>query len=228
MDIDAMVGAVEGLTDEQKSALRAKLEAEQANIERLETENRQAKASRDEARSKQKERADEIAKLQAQIDALEGKDLPEIEKLQREREKIASDLEKASAALEAEKQAHASALRTHEVDRVHGSINWNRDAINDGGSRVLIGNALAEVDLSDEAAVKAAVDAFTSSNKGLIAAEIKGGAGSRPSAPSAPAVVPGDSDLINTVRMGSLEEAQAAVDAATAATAAERTAAQTT
>ncbi len=173
MDIKTILAKIvngENLTDAEKEFVR-KFDF-QAQLDSA------AAGARKKADGEAKAAKDALAALQAEFDAFKAEHDPskgktEIDKLLKRIEKLETD--KKAAEDKTAKMERASKIRALAKDAGIVAAKGVDAATLD----LLVDNLMAEVDLDDADAVKAAFDGFKDKNAGLIAAETVGGAGQK-------------------------------------------------
>jgi len=184
MDVKAVLAKLkkgtqfEDLTDEERTAV-ASLDIDAITAEWTEkltnAVNRADRHKGDAADLKTK-----LDALQKQVDEAAAAGMSDTEKLQKQVELLSTQVEAAAQSLEAEKQSHAKTQREHGLDVIHRQMRFDDSVVNGTQQRQLLSAAMADVDLSNEVLVKAAVDEFRKASPGLILADGGGGgAGTR-------------------------------------------------
>lgn len=144
--------------------------------------------------AEKKELQDKLAALEADIETVKAKGLPEAEKAQAELTKANKRAEAAEAKLAQTTADFAKAKRTVALDKIAQGVKYI-DVVTPQAGRTLLEQALAGVEnMEDETTVAAALAAFKENNKTLIASESQGTGGGtgRPGAGASGGGVPND------------------------------------
>lgn len=174
-EVLAKVTEGKDLSDEEKTFLKEYKEVDvQGEV------NKRAKAIKDEAEAKAKGEIEkltgELTKLKEELESAKSGDLSEVEKIQKEVDKLKESIAEKDAQVEALNKEKTTLTREHKLDALFSDIKFIEGA-NTKGMRRIFGLDLAEVDLEDEDAVKAAVDKYREENKTVVSASGVGGAG---------------------------------------------------
>lgn len=163
-------GVIAALTADDGTADRlAALEA------RLEAESGKA-AGILEGKKKAQQKAEE---LQAKLEEIEGKDLGEVEKLQRELERRDSLVESLKAESEKIKGEWSAEKRSAQLSKIGSNLKW-LESVPEKIRELTIQNDFADIeDLGNEVLVKDRLSSLTESYAGLLASDAPSGAGSR-------------------------------------------------
>ena len=121
----------------------------------------------------------QVEDLQAKIDELEGKDLGEIEKLQRELERkdsLANKLAEEKAEIEKSWQTDK---RNASLGKIAGELKW-LDSVPPKTRDMIVSSEFGDVDdLGNEVVVKERLKTLSDTYSGLLASDAPSGAGSR-------------------------------------------------
>ena len=169
-DILAKIAKGETLTEEEKKF------AGEFNLQNLLDST--ASAARKKAEEATKAAKDALAKLQGDFDAFKEANDPD--KGKTELAKLTARLEKLEAAKKAAEDKATALERTARVRSLAKEAGVNpAKGVDSKTIDLLVDHLMAEVDLDDADAVKAAFDGFKTANAGLIAANTVGGAGAK-------------------------------------------------
>lgn len=149
-----------------------------SEIERLkgELESEQGKSAGIlDDKKKYKERAEKAEKKLLDI---EKEKLPADERHKQELEELRTQLESEKADREKDKAEFAKAQREARLADITGSVNWSSDTPHDT-AKLIISNALNDVDLSDSNKVNEVLTAVKETHKPFLAAAAPGGSGGR-------------------------------------------------
>jgi len=185
MDIKAAVMGLEGVEADAATKLVEALEAEMSKASK---ERDQAVHSRNEARAEQKALKDKVSELEGKVQEINDAGLSEQEKLTKEFEKLKADKEALAKTVAEKDAALERTTRDNAISQVHGSIKWNRDFIPAEDSLRGVNAALEGVDLTDKAAVDAAVKSYLEARPNYVLAEGASGAGTVKGGMAPPAV----------------------------------------
>ncbi len=165
-EIDAsIIDAINGL---DKSAeverLKGELEAEQGKS-----------AGILDGKKKYKEK---VEGLEKKLQDIEKEKLPENERHKQELAELRAMLDEEKAEREKEKVEFAHTQREARLIDITGSINWSPDTPHDT-AKLIVSNAMKEVDLSDSARVDEIVATVKETHKPFLTAAAPGGSGGR-------------------------------------------------
>ncbi len=169
-DILAKIAKGDALTDEEKKF------AGEFNLQTL--LDSAASSARKKAEAETKAAKDALAKAQADFDAYREANDPD--KGKTELARLNARLEKLEAARKAAEDKASALERTARIRTLAKEAGVNpAKGVDSKTIDLLVDHLMAEVDLDDADAVKAAFDGFKSANAGLIAANTVGGAGAK-------------------------------------------------
>ena len=188
MDAAAAIKAIGESEDAKKLIGADGLSALSKLVGDVDSLTARAKEADDKAGRILKEKKDvqeKLTELTSEVEALKASGLSDAEKLQQAHDKLSGELQAERDKNSALQLKFDQSQRTVAMDKLAGGVKFV-DSLGSTAGRILFGSAMAEVDLSDETAVNAAVTAFKENNKGIIAADSQGaGAGTKPSESSA-------------------------------------------
>ena len=174
--------------DGKLEALMARLEAAEAKAEAAEGKANGILADK----KKAQQRADE---LQAKLEEIEGKDLGEVEKLQRELERKDSRIDELTKKATEIEQNWQTDKRNGALSDLGSKFKW-LDSVPEKTRKLIIENEFSDVDdLGNEVLVNDRLKAVSESYAGLLASDAPSGAGSKAGQPTNPNAVSMDAVL---------------------------------
>ena len=218
MELLELLGGVEGLSDEHKKAV---VDALTPEVDKLEKQRNDGSQHSDRLKREKQEADERATTAEAELKTLKEQGMSGSEKLQSQIDDLTAQLTANQTALEAERVAGKASTRNTAIAKVHEGIKWDRKAIKGESSHILIREALRDVeDLSNEAEVKARMEAFAADHPALILAETGGGAGTQSTGAGGSGDVQAGADVqvdlsdsaLQTVMHGTMEDAQKIVD----------------
>ena len=165
MDDETKTEDTNDATAQRLTALEAKLEAEMGKSAGILEGKKKAQA--------------QAEALQAKIDALESKDLGEVETLKRDMERLQSKLELTESQKTELQTTYESEKRNHALNKVAGEFNW-MDTVPKDMQSLIVSNALEGIDLGNEVLVADKIKSIRETYAGQLASDAPSGAGSRP------------------------------------------------
>jgi chromosome segregation ATPase len=163
-DVIAALGADDGVQG-RIAALEAKI---------AETEGKASGILADKKKAQEK-----AAELQSKIDDLEGKDLGEAEKLQRELEREKSKTEAAEKKLSELETKYGQEKRDADLAEIGSGLKW-LDSVPSDTRKLIISNELKDIDdLGNKVTVEERLKSVSQKYAGLLAADAPNGAGSK-------------------------------------------------
>ena len=161
----AVVDAVKALDNSGEiERLKGELEAEQGKNAGILSDKK-----------KYKERAE---KAEAEIKKIADSKLPEEERHAKELKELTEKLEAEKAEREKQQAEFAETQRNAKLLDITGSVKW-ADGIPHDTAKLVISNAMKDVDLSDKAKVDEVLTTVKETHKSFIAAEAPGGTGGK-------------------------------------------------
>jgi len=176
MDFKEMLSGVEGLDDEKTEAILGAITTE---IEKASKERDNAIHARNRDKDALKELKEQVEELRQAKEDLENKDMSEVEKTAKQMEKLQAQLDTLSRERDEAQGTIAKMQKDGIISKLHSEISWNRELVPAADSLALVSRELEGVDLSDEKAAKAALDAALKERPSYIMADKKGGVGSK-------------------------------------------------
>ena len=166
MDEEALKGIIEDIQnivpEDSSSDKEAQLREQKATNKRILEEKKAQQAK--------------VAELEAQLEEIKTSDLSEQEKLQRQLEKTLNENSEFKLQIEAKEGELKSAKREWALTNISKGFNFI-SGIPDYLQEAAIQTAFKDIeDLNDTEAIKSATEAFKECNKGILAAEVVGGA----------------------------------------------------
>ena len=166
--LKAMDGIDEALIEELKG-LDKKPETD--GNKKLEKELKDAKAAQARILEEKKKLAEKTSELETTIEDLKSGGLSEVEKTQKELDKIVKIKEKLESELNEVKAKSATTERNYKLDKISSKIKFV-DSIPEDMRVYAIQNAFKDVEnLDDEDSVKNVITEFTESHKGILASD---------------------------------------------------------
>lgn len=160
-----IISAIKALdTSEEVTRLSKELEAEQGKSSGILDDKKKYKERAENAESKLKE--------------IEKAKLPEDERHKQEMQELKDKLEAEKVERENQAQEFAKTQREAQLADLTSSVKW-ADGTPHPTAKLIISNAMADVDLSDQDKVNEALNAVKESHKSFIAAEAPGGSGAK-------------------------------------------------
>ena len=157
----------------QIAALEAKIEALTAQVEASEGKASGILADKKKAQKQAEE-------LQAKLDELEGKGLGEVDKLKRDLEREKSRVESLIKEKDSLESNWKTDKRNSKLSEIGSGLKW-LDSVPEKTRKLIIENEFADLeDLGNEVLVKDRLKTVSESYNGLLAADVAGGAGSKP------------------------------------------------
>lgn len=166
----------EGLSDDVKAALA---ELSDSGVVTQDAANARAAADRKKAERKAAEALERIAELESALEEKEAQGGTELEKLQREAERMAKKLEAAEKKANEASEALTSQARTIALGSVKSQINF-AEGISPEIQELMLEKAFTGVDtddLKDPSVVNPLIQDFISNNKAIVVKHQSGGAG---------------------------------------------------
>lgn len=165
-DVDgAIISAVESLDNSAEvERLKSELESEQGKAAAILADKK-----------KYKERAE---KAESEIKKVEDSKLPEEERHAKQLKEIQEQLEAERAEREKDKSEYARVQRDAKLTELASSVKW-ADGTPQSTAKLIISNAMTDIDLSDETKVSDIIKSVKETHKSFIAAEAPGGTGGR-------------------------------------------------
>lgn len=127
-----------------------------------------------------KKKAQEKAtELQAKIDALESKDLGEVETLKRDMERLQSKFDLSETTNTELKATYETEKRDHALNKIAGEFKW-MDSVPKDMRSLIVSNAMEGIDLGNDVLVADKVKGIRETYAGQLASDAPNGAGSKP------------------------------------------------
>ena len=180
-DIIAKLKAVEGLdlTEDEINELQT-LKPSDVDADAVNASLTAEKAAKARILEEKKKALQRAAELESQLEELKTKDMSEVEKLQADIAKATKKAEADAAEIERLQGEHASTVRSYHLERIGGEYSF-LDTIPGDLRKLAVEKSFADVDLTDEDAVKSAGELFKTTYSSILAAEDAAqGAGSTP------------------------------------------------
>lgn len=125
-----------------------------------------------------------VEEMQARLEELEGKDLGEVEKLQREIERRDSQIKKLAEEREKIETDWKAEQRNAALSKIGSKFKW-LDSVPEKTRELIINNEFADIeDLGNEVMVGDRLKNLSESYSGLLASDAPSGAGSKAGSPS--------------------------------------------
>jgi chromosome segregation ATPase len=135
MSIKDIVAGIDGLDEDTRAKIVAAAEAEKSAAAKAKDD---AIKRSDALRARAQEAEAKMAELSEKVEAFETGQLGDLEKRDKQLEKQQSQIQQFTDELTKAQAAHTQAMRGHELDRIHGGINFNRDIIKHGDTLALL------------------------------------------------------------------------------------------
>lgn len=189
MDIKAVLAKVangEALTDDEKAELKA--------YDPDKVSNSAAAAARKKAEQELKAAKDRVAELELEASEKGNEGKTELEKVQKQLEKLTKDLATKDQALAKAEAERKKGIRDGKISKLLSGIKLmdgvDQDLVRMGLERSLVD--VGDDDLDSEAAYKPVLEGFITKNKALIVGDAGGGAGTPAKGGAAGAAGSGD------------------------------------